>query len=104
MNITSTSWASSVRQEVKQKQEVEERTEPFTPSSSSSAPPTRLPACQRLMSDVFSLSVSGSTLTQAPNMAATTPMSPEEEEELREAFAKIGKRRAAFPLSPAAEN
>lgn len=29
---------------------------------------------------------------QLSTMAATTPISPEEEEELREAFAKIGKR------------
>lgn len=39
----------------------------------------------------FNVSVSGSTPIQV-NMAATVPISPEEQEELREAFAKIGNR------------
>lgn len=33
-------------------------------------------------------------------MATTTPISPEEEEELREAFAKIGKRTCWPPVPP----
>lgn len=39
----------------------------------------------------FWVSLNWLMFLQVPSMPATTPMSPEEEEELREAFAKIGK-------------
>lgn len=82
--------ASSVRQEVQQKQEVEERTDGVPPA-------LRRRICPSVSAGFYFKSFCH---FQVPNMAATTPISPEEEEELREAFSKIGKRKCWLPVSP----